>query len=234
MQVKTWWRINRWLLLSLVLVGAAVYTGLSVVAQHAAAATAPTATAPVFVLKQALPQDTQITAADLAEVQYPAKLVPPGVLTTAPVGLWTNEALSPGVPLVAQNVFSPATSEQVSVHIPKGDVAMDLSLAPASTVDGIIAPGDHVTLLATTGLTAQTKPMTEVFLRHVLVLAVNGSLTTGGSPGSSEALILAVTPLQAEGIQYAQVAGSLSVLLERPGDHSGSVRPYGPSWPTPP
>jgi Flp pilus assembly protein CpaB len=233
-QVRTWWRVNRWLLLGALLVGVAVYASLRFLSSETRLVTRTAPTAVVYVLRQALPADTVITAADVGTESLPLTAVPPGALTVLPVGLWTSEALPADVPLVAQDVFAPATSEAVSVHIPPGDVAMNLSLPPTNAVDGILAPNDRVSILATVPTTARGKPETEWFLRHVLVLAVNGALNGQPTPGAGESLILAVTPEQALAIQFAETAGSLTVVLERPGEALTAPPAYGPTWPSPP
>ena len=234
MRVGTWWRVNRWLLLGALAVGAAVYVGMRMVALNGRPVAAAAPTAVVYVLRQPLPADVPITAGDVGTETLPVSAVPPGALTVLPVGLWTSEALPADVPLVGQDVFSPATSEQVSVHIPPGDVAMNLSLPAPAAVDGIVAPGDHVSVMATVPASPQGKPETEWFLSHVLVLAVNGALTGSPTPGAGEALILAVTPRQAEAIQFAEVNGTLTVVLERPNESLTPPATYGPSWPAPP
>lgn len=236
--MRAWWRVNKWLVATVILVGAAVYAALTWL--EASNRTAPSAAPPrpktaiVYVLRSPMANGTQITAADLSAVSWPLNLIPPGVLKTPPEGLWTAEALPAGVPLVQQDVINPATSDLVAVHIPPGDVAMDLSLGPSAEVDGVVVPGDHVSVLVTVGQTPNSKSETEWFLRHVVVLAVNGQIAGTATPGAGESLILALTPTQALGLQYAESNGSLSVVLERPGEQLSPVAPYGRQWPTAP
>ena len=235
--MKAWWRVNKWLVATVILVGAAVYAALTwlQLSNRPVSSTPPRPeTAIVYVLRAPLTDGTQITAADLSAVAWPLNLIPPGVLKTPPEGLWTAEALPAGVPLVQQDVLNPATSDLVSVHIPPGDVAMNLSLAASSEVDGVVVPGDHVSVLVTVGKSATTPSETEWFLRHVLVLAVNGQIAGTATPGSGESLILALKPIQALGLQYAESNGTLGVVLERPSENLPGVPPYGRQWPTAP
>jgi Flp pilus assembly protein CpaB len=233
-QVRTWWRVNRWLLLGALLVGVAVYAGLRFLATATEKVTAPPPTVPVFVLKTALPADTEIQAGDVGIEDLPVGTVPPGVLTTDPVGYWTSEALPADVPLVSADVFAPATSDILSVRIPRGDVAMDVSLGAASAVDGVIAPGDRVGFLVTVPASPKGPARTELFLAQVLVLAVDGSLTGQPTPGAGEALIVAVTPQQAEALQFAEDQGTVTAVLEPPGARLSPGGSYGAAWPTPP
>jgi Flp pilus assembly protein CpaB len=236
--MKAWWRVNKWLVATIIFVGAAVYAALTVLAATppTTASTPPAAvhTAIVYVLRAPLADATQITAADLSAVAWPLNLIPPGALKSPPEGLWTAEALPAGVPLVSTDVINPATSDLVATHIPPGDVAMNLTLAASSEVDGVVVPGDRISILATVSASGRTGPETEWFLRHILVLAVNGDLAGTATPGAGESLILALTPQQALGLQFAETAGQLQVVLERPGESLPAVPPYGRSWPAAP
>lgn len=234
-QLKVWWRVNRWLLLGMVLVAVGIYGGLQFLSRAKQASAAPVPTVKVWVIRQALPADSPITPSDLTARAYPIDLAPPGYYTGPLTGLWTTEALAPGVPLVVTDLYMPATSDSIAARLPKGDVAIDLPTAVSTGVDGVIAPGDRISLLVTAAPAGAKTAETRIFLRHLAVLAVNGNLTAAPTPGSGEQLILAVTPAQALAITYGEAHGSFTVMLERPHQHLGTVAPYpGTNWPTVP
>jgi len=228
-QVRTWWRVNRWLLLAVLLVALALYAGLKVLSTRAvASASQPVATVPVLVVTTPIAADSPVSPADVSVRQYPANLAPPGIYRGAVTGLWAAEALAPGEVLLQSQVFSPKSSDIIADRLPVGMVAFDLALPPSSTVDGVIAPGDHVTILAT------VNQVSEVFLSHVRVLGINGSLSGAPAAGAAEQLILALSLRDAEALAFAETHGTLSVVLERPGSPPSKTASYGPGWPAPP
>ena len=241
-QVGSWWKVSRWLVVGVLLVLAGVYAALRFLAStKAAPVTANTAT--VYVLTQPVAADAPIPPSAVKTETWPVKLLPLNVYQGSLAGLYTTEALPQGVPLVAADLFNPATSDLIPNRLPKGDVAFDFSTSPNSAVDGVIAPGDRIALLAlvpppgkaasTSGTTATANNQSVVFMQGLNVLAVNGALNGSGSPGSGEQLILAVTPAQAEALVYAEAHTTFTVVLEAPHQKLGTVAPYGTQWPKP-
>ncbi len=237
MVLQSWWKINRWLVIGVLALAIAVYATLRVLALRPQQAVQNAQTVPVMVVAKAIPPDTQILGTDLVRKSYPVSLVPPGAFTGSLAGEWSTEALAPGQVLVASDVFAPASSDQIKARLPKGDVAYDLSLSAQAEVDGVIAPGDLITLFTSlaggTGGSGSTGA-TQVFLEHVNVLAVNGSLGSPNTPGSAEQLILAATPPQAEALIYATAHSTLTAVLERPHENLGTIPAYGPKFPAAP
>lgn len=240
-QVGSWWKVSRWLVVGILLVLAGVYAGLRFLASTKAAPAA-TSTATVYVLTQPVAADAPIPPSAVKTETWPVNLLPLNTFQGSLAGLYTTEALPQGVPLVSTDLFSPTTSDLIANRLPKGDVAFNFSTSPNSAVDGVIAAGDRIALLALvpppgkaaagTGSTAAGN-QSVVFMQGLNVLAVNGALTGGGSPGSGEQLILAVTPAQAETLVYAQAHTTFTVVLEAPHQQLGTVAPYGAQWPTP-
>jgi Flp pilus assembly protein CpaB len=235
--LQSWWKINRWLIIGVLALAIAVYATLRVLALRPQQAATNSQTVTVLVVAKAIPVDSPILGSDLVERSYPVDLVPPGAYRGSLAGQLTTEALYPGQVLVTSDFFSPKTADQIPVRIPKGDVAYDLALPSQSEVDGVIAPGDRVTIF--TSLSAGSPGggstgATMVFLEHVNVLAVNGLLASSNTPGSEEQLILAVTPTQAEALVYASTHSTLTIVLERPKENLGKVSAYGSSFPAAP
>ncbi len=243
-QVGSWWKVSRWLVIGILLVVAGVYAGLRFLASTKAAPVTTT-TATVWVVTQPVPADAPIPPSSVKTETWPVKLLPLNAYQGSLAGLYTTEALPQGVPLVTTDLFNPATADLIPNRLPKGDVAFDFSTSPNSAVDGVIAPGDRIALLAlvpppgkagstssgTSSATASNQSV--VFMQGLNVLAVNGALTGGVTPGSGEQLILAVTPAQAEALVYAEAHTTFTVVLEAPHQKLGTVAPYGTQWPKP-
>ena len=237
MALQAWWKINRWLIIGVLALAIAVYAGLRVLALRPQQAVTPQANVPVYVLTRPVTADTPLAADDIIERMYPTNLIPPGAFRGTVVGEWSTEALAPGEVLLASQVFVPTTSDVVANRIPRGEVAFDLSVPAQSAVDGILAPGDRITIFTTVAGTTGTTTAaggTRVFLRHVDILAINGLLTGVPSPGASEQLILALPAVDAEALTYAEQHSTLTVVLERPHEHLGTVPIYGSGWPSAP
>ena len=242
-QVGSWWKVSRWLVIGVLLVVAGVYAGLRFLAStKVAPVTASTAT--VWVVTQPVPADAPIPPSSVKTETWPVKLLPLNTYQGSLAGLYTTEALPQGVPLVSTDLFNPATSDLIPNRLPKGDIAFNFSTNPGTAVDGVIAPGDQIALLAlvpppgaassaSAGTTTAAANQSVVFMQGLNVLAVNGALTGAGTPGSGEQLILAVTPAQAEALVYAEAHTTFTVVLEAPHQTLGTVAPYGTQWPTP-
>jgi Flp pilus assembly protein CpaB len=233
-RLRTWGRLYAWLALTMVLVGVGVWAGLRYLAAQQAAAARAAPKVAVWVVTAPVAANTPILPADVKAEVWPAALVPPGRYVGAVAGLYAAEALDPGEPLLAAQVYRPASRDLIASRLPPGDVAVDLAVGPTNGVDGVIAPGDRVSVLATVPAGTDGPARTVLFLRHVAVLAVNGSLNAVPTPGQGEQLILAVTPTVAEALVFAQSHAALTVVLERPGAHYGPVPAYGAGWPASP
>jgi pilus assembly protein CpaB len=233
-RLRTWGRLYAWMVLTMVLVGVGVWAGLRYLADRQADALRAAPKVAVWVVTTPVAADTPVLPPDVKAELWPASLVPPGRYVGPVGGLYAAEALAPGEPLLASQVYRPATSDLIATRLPPGDVAVDLAVGPTNGVDGVIAPGDRVSVLATVPAGTNGPARTVLFLSHVEVLAVNGSLSAAPAPGQGEQLILAVTPRVAEALAFAQSHAALTVVLERPGAHFGPVPAYGANWPASP
>lgn len=232
MRITGFLRENRWLIVG---VGAIAATGvLSAGYVRSAVASAhraftPPATTTVWVARSALPAYVPISRSDLRAQKELTATVPAGAYTSPQSlsGAWSTEAISPGMPIVPSAVFFPKSASVLAAQIGPGDLAIDIPLSSAAAVDGLISPGDAITIFVTVG---PKNPTIETFMSRVKVLAVNGSLAPVPQPavGQNPDLIVALPPAQIERLLLAeQTAGThLSVALESP--HSTA-----PTTPTP-
>lgn len=232
--VGSFLRVNRWLLVSLVALGAAIYLSTKYVSDtgllHPAAANSnlPASTA-VVVARVSLPAYAAVSSAELVVEQVPTADVPPGAVTTLAQanGLWTSQPISAGVPLVASALFMPKSANILAARIHPGDMAIDLPLSANSVVDGLVEPGDTVSLFAT--ITEKNgQQATEDFLNQVKVLAVNGSLGASSTPttGQNLNLILALPPGEVAQLLFMQEKGPVEAVLDAPNAATHPPLPY--------
>ncbi len=233
-------RINRWLLVSLIALGFAAYFSLQYVhklqqVHGAKASVIPMST--VVVARSVIQAMTPITANELTTESLPAASIPLGAYTTptALAGAWSAEVVSPGIPVVASETFIPKSANIIAARIARGDMATDVPLGASNAVDGLIQPGDSVSLF-TTITQSSGKSVVEDFLNRVPVLAVNGVLTpsTTSTPGQGETLILALNPAQIATLIYVQEKGTVTAVLDAPVGTTPVPLPYGVTqWETP-
>lgn len=226
--------VNRWLFVASLLLAGAVYASLRYVTDYMARQTAATtnATTPVLTVSTAMGAYVPISSADVTVKSYPTNLVPPGALTSPNqlTGAWTTEALSPGTPIVPAEIFRPTSSNIIAARISPGDMAIDLPLNAQDSVDGLILPGDHISIFTTIAGSKSTSATVD-FLNNVPVLAVNGSLVPASTPtvGQGLTLILALPPRDISALIYAQQQGPLVVALDAPHSTASAPPPYNTS-----
>ena len=227
-------RVNRWLMVGLVALGAAVYLSTRYVSEagliRPAATSGPApATTPVVVARVSLPAYSAVSATALEVEQVPAADVPPGALTSLSQakGLWTSESVAVGVPLVASAVFSPKSANILASRIHPGNMAIDLPLPANDVVDGLVEPGDTISLFAT--ITEKNgQQAAEDFLNQVKVLAVNGSMAASSTPttGQNLNLILALPPGQVAQLLFMHEKGPVEAVLDAPNARTHPPLPY--------
>ncbi len=232
-RVGSFFRVNRWLIVSLIALGAAVYLStryLDQILQASSSPSTPVAEATVVVARSAIPAYGTISAAEVSLERLPAADVPPGAMTSVSqvVGQWSNEAIQPGVPIVDSAVFSPKSANVLASRIQPGDMAVDVPLNASDVVDGLVEPGDNVSLF-TTITEANNQQVTEDFLNNVKVLAVNGSFVPATTPttGQNLTLILALPPQQIARLLFTQQKGPIEAVLDAPNATTVPPTPFG-------
>lgn len=234
-RVGSFFRVNRWLLVSLIALGAAVYVSTRYVESVLANAPHPGTTSAVqettvVVARTSIPAYGVVTAADVGLEQLPVGDVPPGAYTQVSqvVGEWSQEAIAPGLPIVSSDVFQPKSANVLAARIHPGDMAVDLPLGADSVVDGLVEPGDTISLFTT--ITEKTgQQATEDFLNSVKVLAVDGSLSQTVPPqaGQNLTLILALPPGQVAKLLFTEQKGAIEAVLDAPNSVTVPPTPFG-------
>ena len=229
-RVGSFFHVNRWLIVSLIALGAAVYLSARYVGTVLNAAPVQSVQAPqeavIVVAAAPIGPYSVISSQDLRTETVLKADVPPGALANpaSVVGRWTTTAIPAGVPVVSSSVFKPASANVLASRIHPGDMAIDLPLGANDVVDGMVQPGDTVSLFTT--ITERSgQQATEDFLNQVRVLAVNGSMSASQTPtvGQGLTLILALPPKQVSKLLFMEQKGAVTAVLDAP--HAQTVPP---------
>jgi len=199
---------------------------------------------PVWAVVRPIPAGTSgavaIARGMIRRSEIPERFRPTGAVVNL-AAIRSEVAVAPLEPgqVVVDGLFeSPAQAASTPAQaIPKGDVAITVSLNSTEEVAGLIRPGDKVDILV------EEPPGTERFLyQDVEVLAIGTNLapsaqTTSVDPKSassnapsSDLVTFAVPPKAAARIVFAAsgvgaVRGSLTLALVPPGEAPASVPP---------
>jgi pilus assembly protein CpaB len=205
--------------------------------------------ATVYVVKTAIPQGTPASTAIASGLversQIPLKFRPTNAVTDlASIRGDTAASTLPAGQILVDGLFiTPTLAESPAIQaIPKGDVAITISVDQVHEVAGLVQPGAQVDLMV------MLSNDTEQFLyQNVAVLAVGstvapqpGQATTASSQNSSSNLVtFAVPPQAAERIAYAAsggggVQGPIYMALVPAGNHASQVPAITPAGLLPP
>jgi pilus assembly protein CpaB len=176
---------------------------------------------------------------DLRLARMPVDCTPPGALTdvSKAAGRVALADLAPGE-VVTETRLARVRAGPVASLVPRGLRAFAV---PTSLPRGLVAPGDHVDVLATFN-TGQVHTETVVSGIEVLLVLGSGSAGPGGSAGparsgeldldagaagvsGSTTLILLVSPGQQERLAFARTFANLEVTLAPPNEGIVTVSP---------
>ena len=216
----------------------------------------------VYTVQSAIPHGTPastvIAKGLVKRAQIPEQFLPSGAVTD--LATIRNEVaaadLSKGEVLVAGQFASPtALVNSPSAAVPKGDVAITVSVDPVHGVAGLVHPGDQVDVLIETSAGAE-----QFLYQNVPVLAIGTSVAPGANvtatntaanttatttaPAAASGLVtFAVPAAAAQRIALAEsggggVTGSLYLALVPPGNTAAPLPPINssnliPATPTP-
>jgi pilus assembly protein CpaB len=186
----------------------------------------------IYVAKAAIPAGTtgEAAAASIGKQEYLKDSVPADaiVATTDLSGKVASYPIAAGLPITAAQFSAPGTtgSIQATLDAKKGYEAVAIPLTGVQAVNGLIAPGDYVNLIISGSSTTPTASgaaanatangaRAAYFMQNVHVLGVGTTLAGAPAPTSGSgtaatttaptgALILEVTPINAERIIEAQ------------------------------
>src|SRR5664279_1538306 len=183
----------------------------------------PLTTRNIVVAKEPLRFGTEINAAMLQEVPWPADAVPSGAFATV------NDVLSGGrrVVLAAIEANEPVLSLKItgagqratlSALVKPGMKAVTIRVNDVEGVGGFVLPGDHVDVVLTRQID-KGSATTDVVLQNTRVLAVDQSADERLFKASvAKSVTLEVDTVEAQKVWLASSVGSLSLLLRKAGE----------------
>lgn len=183
----------------------------------------PTGMTKVAVAAVPLEYGMPLTADKVKFVDYPQASLPAGSFANA-AQLTDNgkprTVLRPMVvnePILADKLSGRAS---IAYLLPDGMRAAAVRVNDVSGVAGFIQPNDSVDVLITRQLQGggATRSITDVLLQNVRVIAIDQNAQgADGKPVLAKTATLEVTPTDAQKLALAQQAGSLSLVLRKPG-----------------
>jgi pilus assembly protein CpaB len=176
----------------------------------------------VAVAATALPYGTELTREKVRFVNYPKSSLPAGsyqdIAALLPKGERRIVLLPIGVnePILADKLSGAGKNASIAALLPDGMRAATVRINDVSGVAGFVQPNDSVDVLITRQI--NDSQITDVLLQDVKVLAMGGQTENAdGKPIASRNATFEVDPLGAQKLALGQEAGSLSLVLRKPG-----------------
>jgi pilus assembly protein CpaB len=187
-------------------------------------------TTKVAVASAPLSYGTDITPDKIRFVDFPNTSIPPGAFTNAqqllPAGK-KRVALMPiavNEPILKDKISAEGQGASISALLPEGMRAATVRINDVSGVAGFIQPNDHVDVLITRTLGESGSQVTDVLLQNIRVMAMGqNAKDANGKPISARTATLEVNPIDAQKLALGEAAGSLSLVLRKPGDPNDPV-----------
>lgn len=185
----------------------------------------PVAAQTIVVAKQPLRFGTELKAAMLREMPWPAQAVPNGafrkigdilshgrrVVLTA---METNE------PVLSLKITGPGQRATLSALVKPGMKAVTVRVNDVEGVGGFVMPGDRVDVVLTRQID-KGSAATQIVLQNTRVLAVDQIADERAAKATvAKSVTLEVDTRDAQKVWLAQSVGSLSLLLRQAGDTS--------------
>lgn len=156
----------------------------------------------------------------LAGAQMPGELVDTAQNRSSLVGAMLRVPLTPGAPILDNEVIHPGDHGFLAAVLPPGMRAVTIAVDNITGADGMIWPGDNVDVLMTQNLAGapDDKSMSAaVVLSNIRVIATGDTLVkdpnTGAGGGSVGTVTLEVTPEQASRCLIASNLGKLTLIV---------------------
>lgn len=181
------------------------------------------ATQTIVVAKQPLRFGTELSAAMLQEVPWPAEAVPAGAFNKINALLGGGRrvvlaAIEANEPVLALKVTGAGQRATLSALVRPGMKAVTIRVNDVEGVGGFVLPGDHVDV-ALTRTIDKGDATTEVVLQNARVLAIDQTADERAAKAAvAKSVTLEVTTLNAQKLWLASSVGSLSLLLRKAGE----------------
>jgi pilus assembly protein CpaB len=176
---------------------------------------------------------TDITPDKIKFVDYPNSSIPPGSFTSGaqllPDGKKRFALLAIGInePVLASKISGAWQGASIAAQLPEGMRAATDRIDDVSGVAGFVQPNDSVDVLITRTPPnggGQASQVTDVLLQNVRVRAIDqDAKNSDGTPKVARTATFEVAPLDAQKLALGQQAGSLSLVLRKPGEANNPV-----------
>ena len=188
------------------------------------------ATTKVAVASAPLAYGTDITPDKVRFVDYPNSSIPPGAFTNAtqliPAGKKriALQSIALNEPILPDKISGIGEGASIAALLPDGMRAASVRINDVSGVAGFVQPNDSVDVLITRTPPGDSGQVTDVLLQNVRVIAIDQQAKNAdGSPKVGRSATLEVNPLDAQKLALAQEAGTLSLVLRKPGETNNPV-----------
>ena len=221
---------------SLIALGAAIILGILAVylanvfisSKEEQASEALAGTTKVAVAAAPLDFGVPVTADKVRFVDYPTGSLPAGTFAriqdVVPKGK-ARIALRPiavNEPILAGKITGTGQTASLAAVLPDGKRAAAVRINAVSGVAGFIQPNDSVDVLVTRSV-GDNREVTDVLLQDVRVLAIDQNAKNSNSSADlARTATLEVDPLDAQKLVLGQQAGSLSLVLRKPGQEQNN------------
>ncbi|QWE17251.1 Flp pilus assembly protein CpaB [Polynucleobacter sp. AP-Nino-20-G2] len=173
---------------------------------------------------ETIPMGTPISSAQLKLIKFSGEGQPSGVAHTVEelVGRIPKGEIKAGEVIFDRMLYSANSSSGLAFAISAGKRAMTMTVNEVSDVAGFVTPGSYVDVLFSskddTG-----RFSSRIIMQRVLVLAVaqDRVATEDAKPRLASSVTLEVSPQQAEVLDAARMAGTLSLVLRNQTEGSG-------------
>jgi len=189
-------------------------------------------TTAIVVARHALDQGSALGGFDWRTVNWPSESVPEGAILEASglEGRVLAASLQPGEPIVIGKLAPVGAMTGLVQRLRPGHRALSVKVNEASGVNGFIQPGHRVDVLAhlpgqgasSLGALARNEEAVSLtVLQDLLVLAVDRDASAEqAKPRQTAVVTLELTPQDAERLEHARNAGTVSLILRADGDHA--------------
>lgn len=154
----------------------------------------------------------------IAQKTLPQSIATADAITTysdLPKNQVSTGLIGPGQ-LILQNMFAPTSDYASGLNIPRGSLAISISLDDVSRVANFVVPGSRVVIFATGANSKKGDSVTRILVSNALVLAIGPVVQrpqNGVQVATSPLVTLAVSPYEAAEIIHANQNAKLSLAL---------------------
>ena len=192
----------------------------------------------VLVAQRALPVGTIITADSINFQAWPKDMVQDAYFVEGEadmqklLGTVVRNPITAGEPVTKGNLVAPGDRGFLAAALAPGMRAVTIPVSARTGVAGFVFPGDHIDLVLTQTVKANSDAMalkaSETILKNLRVLATDQSTEQVMVEGKTQVrafstVTLEVTPKIAEKIAVAQTIGTISLSLRSLADNSAEL-----------